>query len=1478
MSHNKESNRGNRPAKGETKSAQAADLRSRAEVALKQTPAESALSFKSLSPEAALRTLQELSIHRIELEMQNDQLRRSQSELDAERVRYLDLYNQAPVGYITTDAAGTIRQTNLTASTLLGSEQQILIGLPISGFLSKEGLDSFYRLLDPTANTESAESRELKMRRADGSNFWASIAVTFGRDAAEQSIVRMVISDISTRKLLELERNYEHHVLESLASGKPLPDVLAELLLHYEQLQLGARASVLLLDADGKRLRHASASNLPPEYRQAIDGVEIGPAVGSCGTAAFTGKTIVVADIAHDPLWENFRTLALLHGFRACWSVPILGTTGRVLGTFALYFNVPREATACELKGIQRGSHLASLAIERHQTIEALRNSERHLRTVIETEPECVKVISASGELVQMNRSGLALLEAESVDQIRRHGLINFVMPEHRPAIRSLFARIMDGKSGTLEFEIQGLGGTRRWLETHAAPLCNANGAVTQLLGVTRDITADRQSKAALRDSVEYSRSLIRSMQDGFSVVDASGTQVDVNPALCRMTGFSQEELIGVGTPHPYWPPEDYSRIQAALERALSGNPEDFELTFMRRSGERFPALVSPSIVRDSQGRIVHRAATIKDITERKRAEEMVREAEQFQRSAIDALDAHTVLLDSDGTVLSVNRAWRESGIANGAMGQDAAIGANYLAVCDKAGAECEDGARVGAAIRAILADTSGTFDPPPIEYPCHSPTEHRWFLCFVRGFSRGDKRFAVVSHQNITPLRLAEEHDREHHEMLQTVLDSSPMSIWMQSPDGRMRFVNRTFCEAVGVTEEQFLSRPYWELLDPETASECIRTDQIARAQPGPIVAREKVMFVDGQRHEMETTKVLMLDAQGRFVGLIGQSVDITERLQAERLIAESERRFRTLADSAPMLVWTSGRDANRNYFNKPWLDFTGRGLTQELGDGWTQSVHPDDLDRFWAAYTGAHESRQPFEIEYRLKSADGAFRTFMSRGVPRTSDDGTFDGFVGACVDVTELREAHSRAEAASRAKSEFLANMSHEIRTPLTAILGFTEILREDGDLCIAPPQRVEALDTIIGAGKHLLTIINDILDLSKIEAGKMTVERIAMSPDAIIGDVESLMKQRARAKGIALDIVRQTPLPASIASDPIRVKQILFNLIGNAIKFTEAGKVTVSVSLQPGVTSAEPLLHFYITDTGIGMTPAQIDQLFGAFQQADSSTTRRFGGSGLGLRISRSLARMLGGDVTVSSEPGCGSIFIATIVAAQTSPEATQAAGSKFNFHFPNAAVASPSAETRHAESQPFVQPLNHPLNQPSNQPPNQPSNQPNAKLLSGLRIFLAEDGPDNQRLIALHLIRAGASVRIFDNGLLCLLALTHTGAADGPLQSPPPCDLLLADMQMPEMDGYTLARTLRQRGSTLAIVALTAHAMAEDRALCLAAGCDDYATKPIDRQQLLEKCVAWANRTTATAAPTTGAATTAPTLATATATSAPAIHG
>jgi signal transduction histidine kinase/DNA-binding response OmpR family regulator len=383
------------------------------------------------------------------------------------------------------------------------------------------------------------------------------------------------------------------------------------------------------------------------------------------------------------------------------------------------------------------------------------------------------------------------------------------------------------------------------------------------------------------------------------------------------------------------------------------------------------------------------------------------------------------------------------------------------------------------------------------------------------------------------------------------------------------------------------------------------------------------------------------------------------------------------------------------------------------------------------------------------------------------------------------TVLQEKTLAAEAASHAKSLFLANMSHEIRTPLNVILGYTDLLRSS-DSAISSGERMEHLDAVSRSGNHLLAVINDILDLSKIEAGQMQYERVAFSPHQAILEVLSLMRVRATEKGLTLDARWLSRVPATIQTDPARVRQLLLNLVGNALKFTERGSVQVLARFR----ASEELLEFAVIDTGVGIAADKLHSIFAPFTQADVSVTRRFGGTGLGLSICRHIATALGGEISVESQPGQGSTFRVTIATGNMQ-------GVPLLDHPPAEAVQAgvPTADS--------------------------------PTRLAGLQILVVDDAEPNRRLLKLLLTRAGATVETADNGLAALEKIRQRQF-----------DVVLMDMQMPLLDGYSATRELRAEGNTTTIIALTAHALHGEDAKCRAAGCDGYLTKPVDRSLLI----------------------------------------
>ncbi len=394
----------------------------------------------------------------------------------------------------------------------------------------------------------------------------------------------------------------------------------------------------------------------------------------------------------------------------------------------------------------------------------------------------------------------------------------------------------------------------------------------------------------------------------------------------------------------------------------------------------------------------------------------------------------------------------------------------------------------------------------------------------------------------------------------------------------------------------------------------------------------------------------------------------------------------------------------------------------------------------------------------------------------------------------------EAELRA--ATAAKSRFLASVSHEIRTPLGALLGFADLLLDPN---LAEADRLNYAHVIRRNGEHLLELIDDILDLSKLEAGKLSVERLETSLAAVLSDVASLMRVRAHEKGLAFEVALETELPSELRTDPTRLRQVLLNLVGNAIKFTARGSVRLAARRDGETISLE------VSDTGIGMTEAQLAGLFRPFEQADPSMSRRFGGTGLGLAISKPLVEALGGAVSARSEPGRGSTF--RVILPADVPEGARSLRS-----LAEAPQELPESGTGRIPAR-----------------------------LAGT-VLLAEDGLDNQLLVSTILRRRGLQVVVVGDGAA---AVEHAlGAAAGGT----PFDVVLMDMQLPALDGYAATAALRAQGYRGAVVALTAHALPGEREKCLAAGCDEYLSKPVQRGTLLEAVMRFLGPKGAPAAP------------------------
>jgi len=605
------------------------------------------------------------------------------------------------------------------------------------------------------------------------------------------------------------------------------------------------------------------------------------------------------------------------------------------------------------------------------------------------------------------------------------------------------------------------------------------------------------------------------------------------------------------------------------------------------------------------------------------------------------------------------------------------------------------------------------------------------------------------------------------------------------------------------------------------------------------------------------DTVPVEAQDELGHMIGDFGRltvrlreewaaaNAEAMRASEAEESLRVSEERFALALRGTNDGIWDWDLQTDRVFYSTRFKELLGYG-DEEFGvwlSALADVLHPDDFDDTWTAVERHLRERVPYHIEHRLRTKNGEYRWYLERGQAVWDENGNAVRMAGSISDINErkrteeenrqyleqveesrdriaeqsvqlirqseeLARAKDEAEAAARAKSEFLANMSHELRTPLTAILGYADLLYEEGDLSRVPLlNSLETINVIRSNGRHLQELIDDILDLSKIEAGRMTIEKLPVSPAKLTEDVLRLMQLRAGEKGLALRSEIHYPLPDKIATDALRVRQVLVNLVGNAVKFTELGGVTVTV----GYDRAAGSLRFSVTDTGIGMEPDQVERLFAPFSQADTSMSRRFGGTGLGLSISRRLAHMLGGDIRVESQAGVGSTFTLVIVAEL----------------YPDTVLLTGASGDRVPDARSVRDSLQSP-------PPTAiEATNPMARL-SG-RILLAEDVPANQKLISFLLQKSGAEVEVVENGRLAVEKAMRAR------QEGKPFDLILMDIQMPEMDGYAATGALREFDYHGRIVALTAHATEDDRQRCLDSGFDGFAVKPIQKEQLIATC-------------------------------------
>ena len=660
---------------------------------------------------------------------------------------------------------------------------------------------------------------------------------------------------------------------------------------------------------------------------------------------------------------------------------------------------------------------------------------------------------------------------------------------------------------------------------------------------------------------------------------------------------------------------------------------------------------------------------------------------------------------------------------------------------------------------------------------------------------------------------------------VLQTIVDTVPVRVFWKDRDLLYLGCNPAFARDAGKTRpEELIGRDDYAMGWSDQAALYRADDRAVMTSGIPKLGYEEPQTTpDGRQIWLRTSKVPLRDPQGETIGVLGIYEDITARKHAEAeleryrhhledLVAQRTAELGKIEAKASHILQSSAdglygidRKGVVTFINPAACALLGYQAGEVVGRDAHALFHskypdglpypPEECPSHGALLTGV-DVRVDSEVYWH---ADGHPVPVMYAAHPMVQD-GDVVGAVVSLVDMsTQRAAAHAREEALVAAENlaqlrrEFLANMSHEIRTPLNGVLGFAQIGHRH---CHDADKARNAFEKILASGNLLLGVINEILDFSKIEAGKLTVEHQVVNLDAIIDHSIELIRDRAHGKRLELAVERMPNLPRACMGDALRMGQVLLNLLSNAVKFTEAGTIALAVA-QRGSR-----LVFRVWDTGIGMTPQQIDQLFNPFQQGDGSTTRRYGGTGLGLAISKRLAELMGGDIRVQSELGKGSTFEFYLPFVPVSVEDA-------------AAVCDAAAEPVLAE-----------------------------QSLAGLSVLVAEDNPLNQAMLSDTLTEAGARVTMVEDGRAAVEAVRNAGQDA--------FALVLMDVQMPEMNGYEATRQIHAFAPDLPVVGQTAHAFGEDREKCLAAGMLTHIAKPIDPDELVRQVLQYARHSASNA--------------------------